>query len=158
MTGAELVGLLQKVRAVGGDRWVGQCPAHEDREPSLTVREEGHRVLLHCFAGCTVASIAAALGVEPRDLFTDTQDKSETAREHRATLASVRNMRRIVAEDELRRVSEELRRRDAVKLRINAAVEAGTMTEAEAWEKLAPIYEGYREIEERFQELLGDLG
>jgi len=41
--------------------WVARCPAHDDREPSLSVADEGGKVLLHCFAGCTFAEIVAAL-------------------------------------------------------------------------------------------------
>lgn len=36
-----------------GNGWTARCPAHEDRNPSLSIREgrEG-RVLVKCFAGC----------------------------------------------------------------------------------------------------------
>ncbi|TXR56469.1 hypothetical protein [Quadrisphaera setariae] len=39
-----------------------QCPAHADSAPSLhvTVADDG-RVLVHCFAGCTVEEVLAAL-------------------------------------------------------------------------------------------------
>lgn len=52
------------VRALRG-RWYGaygvaRCPAHEDREPSLSVREEGGRLLWHCHAGCTWDAVLAA--------------------------------------------------------------------------------------------------
>lgn len=47
-----------------------QCPVHEDRTPSLSIREERDgRVLLHCHAGCSPADIIAALGLRMRDLF-----------------------------------------------------------------------------------------
>lgn len=53
-----------------GSRWTAKCPAHEDRNPSLTIGlGEGGRVLLHCFVGCSLASILAALNLTPRDLF-----------------------------------------------------------------------------------------
>ena len=45
------------------------CPAHDDRSPSLSLREgRDGRVLLYCFAGCTYASIVAALDLDARDL------------------------------------------------------------------------------------------
>jgi hypothetical protein len=46
------------------------CPAHDDRGPSLSVREtpEG-AVLLHCFGGCSVSEVVSALGLELADLF-----------------------------------------------------------------------------------------
>jgi hypothetical protein len=56
-----------------GNNW--QCPAHDDRIPSLSVKESKSQdgapsVLLNCFAGCgTVEEILPALGLEPSDLF-----------------------------------------------------------------------------------------
>jgi hypothetical protein len=50
--------------------WIARCPAHVDRSPSLSIREGGgRRVLLHCFAGCTVESICTALGIKMNALF-----------------------------------------------------------------------------------------
>lgn len=54
--------------ALGGHRsglgWSCHCPAHEDRNPSLSVGigEDG-RILVHCFAGCAQADVIAALKV-----------------------------------------------------------------------------------------------
>ena len=48
---------LDGVRRVGSG-WLARCPAHPDREPSLSVGEgEGGRLLLHCFAGCAYQDI-----------------------------------------------------------------------------------------------------
>ncbi len=52
--------------ALGG-RWSGgfglaPCPAHEDHEPSLSLREgEGGKLLLKCFAGCSFSELLEAL-------------------------------------------------------------------------------------------------
>ena len=35
------------------------CPAHEDRQRSLSWRVLNGKLLLHCFAGCTFAEIVA---------------------------------------------------------------------------------------------------
>jgi hypothetical protein len=43
------------------DRGVIRCPAHEDRSASLSWREAGDIVLLHCFAGCTFDEIRGAV-------------------------------------------------------------------------------------------------
>lgn len=54
--------------AVG--RWIAQCPAHEDRSPSLTIRlADDGRILLHCFAGCDTESVLGAIGVQFSELF-----------------------------------------------------------------------------------------
>ncbi len=61
---------LEKVRQRQAGQWSARCPAHADKGPSLSVREttEGS-VLLHCFAGCSVHEITAAMGLDMSDLF-----------------------------------------------------------------------------------------
>ncbi|MFN7483532.1 MAG: DNA primase [Betaproteobacteria bacterium] len=61
---------LQKVRRTGPGRWVACCPSHKDRTASLSVRElDNGTLLLHCFAGCSVDAVVAALGLRMEDLF-----------------------------------------------------------------------------------------
>ena len=53
-----------------GDSWTAQCPAHDDQRASLSIREgRDGRALLKCHAGCGWRQIAAALGLEVRELF-----------------------------------------------------------------------------------------
>lgn len=53
-----------------GKGYVARCPAHEDRDPSLSIREcDDGRVLLHCHAGCPTPAVVAALGLAMADLF-----------------------------------------------------------------------------------------
>jgi hypothetical protein len=35
-----------------GAGWMARCPAHNDRNPSLSIHEEHGKVLFHCHAGC----------------------------------------------------------------------------------------------------------
>jgi DNA primase len=37
------------------------CPAHDDRNPSLSIREADGKILLHCHAGCSQGDVIAAL-------------------------------------------------------------------------------------------------
>ncbi len=61
---------LHKVRQRQLGQWSACCPAHDDKGPSLSVRETAEgAVLLHCFAGCSVADILSALGMEMSGLF-----------------------------------------------------------------------------------------
>lgn len=70
MSADTLLSRLDKVKRTGTDRWVARCPAHDDRGPSLAVRElENGRVLVHCFAGCSVDDVVGAVGLEMSDLF-----------------------------------------------------------------------------------------
>lgn len=62
--------LLTKVRSRQPGQWSAQCPAHEDRGPSLSVRQTPDgSALIHCFGGCSVGDIVAALGLQLGDLF-----------------------------------------------------------------------------------------
>ncbi len=71
-----ILNLLHGVRFCG-DGWTARCPAHEDHENSLSIGVgDDDRVLLHCFAGCSVEQIVHALGLEMRDLFPEQQSPS----------------------------------------------------------------------------------
>lgn len=54
------------------------CPAHEDRSPSLSIREDpSGKILVHCFSGCRQSDVITALkgrGLwpeKPRQLWTE---------------------------------------------------------------------------------------
>ncbi len=52
-----------------GSGWIACCPAHDDRNPSLSIGAGADgRALLTCHAGCKAESIVAALGLTMRDL------------------------------------------------------------------------------------------
>jgi 5S rRNA maturation endonuclease (ribonuclease M5)/DNA-binding transcriptional ArsR family regulator len=71
----QVLGALQlrdlKVRYLGQGRAAAQCPAHQDREPSLSVTQANGKVLLHCHAGCRFEDVLEAMGLGKRDLFAD---------------------------------------------------------------------------------------
>lgn len=61
---------LQKVRQTAPQAWVACCPAHDDKSPSMTLRETPDgMVLMHCFGGCEVQDILGAIGLTFDDLF-----------------------------------------------------------------------------------------
>ena len=61
---------LHKVKRTGGDKWQALCPAHDDKRPSLSIREaEDGKVLLKCWSGCGIAEVVSALGLSLADLF-----------------------------------------------------------------------------------------
>jgi len=58
----------------GPDQVQALCPAHDETNPSLSIRaavtDDGKEsVLLHCFVGCSIDEVLAALGLGKRDLF-----------------------------------------------------------------------------------------
>ena len=65
---------LNKVKGRSGN-WVACCPAHEDRSPSMTIRETPDgKILMHCFSGCSIGEIAGAIGIDLSDLFPPTNE------------------------------------------------------------------------------------
>ena len=63
-----------------GSGWMCTCPAHDDRNPSLSVREaKDGSVLLKCHAGCSNESVVASLGMPMRDLFAGERGCDTTA-------------------------------------------------------------------------------
>ena len=76
----EAFAALVEARRAGQGRWQARCPAHADRSPSLSIREGKNRVVLvHCFAGCPLEAILAALGLVYRDLFAGPQPSPQQA-------------------------------------------------------------------------------
>lgn len=59
VAGAELIRLLGGTWR--GDRGMCLCPAHADRNPSLSVRVGDSRLLFHCFAGCDTRDVFRAI-------------------------------------------------------------------------------------------------
>jgi hypothetical protein len=78
MTALErMLGSLQKVKGRNGS-WTACCPAHNDKGPSLAIRETPDgRILLHCFAGCETSNIVASLGMDMTDLFPPDEKRRE---------------------------------------------------------------------------------
>jgi putative DNA primase/helicase len=68
MTAREVAGLVRG-RPAGKGKWQAKCPAHQDRNPSLSIREgrDGY-VLLKCHAGCDLKDILEKLRLTVADI------------------------------------------------------------------------------------------
>jgi hypothetical protein len=70
MSASKLLDRLTWIKQTGSAQWIASCPAHEDRSPSLHVREKDNGVVLvKCFAGCGAADVMEAVGLGLSDLF-----------------------------------------------------------------------------------------
>ena len=68
-----LLSRLYGVKPSGSHKWMASCPSHDDRSPSLSIREaDDGAVLLHCFAGCAAPEVLATIGLELADLYPQT--------------------------------------------------------------------------------------
>src|SRR5215471_649329 len=64
----EFLDRLTNVRTAQ-DGYTACCPAHDDHNPSLSVRVgDKHPIVVKCHRGCTTRSIVEALGLRMRDL------------------------------------------------------------------------------------------
>jgi len=63
--------LITKLQAnKHGNQWLAKCPAHDDRQASLSVSQASDgTILIKCFAGCTTESIVEHVGLKMGDLF-----------------------------------------------------------------------------------------
>lgn len=71
MDAGKLLERLDKVRRMGEGRYMACCPAHADNNPSLSIRDDGERLLIHCFAGCDSQDVLDAVGLKWGDLYSD---------------------------------------------------------------------------------------
>ncbi len=82
-----------------GRGWIAQCPAHEDREPSLRIAEGDNKVLVHCHAGCAQPDVIAAL--QARGLWPEPERKPWTRAQRSAWAAERARTERILPDARL---------------------------------------------------------
>lgn len=58
-----LLSRLEKVQSMGNGRYKALCPAHDDNSPSLAIKNDDDKLLLHCFSGCDTADVLNAIGL-----------------------------------------------------------------------------------------------
>lgn len=55
---------LDKVKRTGKGNWLACCPAHQDKNPSMTMHQaDDGRVLVRCWAGCSFEEIVNGVGL-----------------------------------------------------------------------------------------------
>jgi putative DNA primase/helicase len=75
----ELLSRLEGVRGSNG-QWTARCPAHEDRQASLTIATgRDGALLLTCWAGCELDAIVRAVRADVSDLFPDSHERQRAA-------------------------------------------------------------------------------
>jgi hypothetical protein len=75
-----------------GDGFKACCPSHEDRTPSLSIREASDgTVLIKCFGGCPTSQIVSDLELDMVDLFPDAHERSWPANSSPKSCSQPRN-------------------------------------------------------------------
>ena len=128
-----LIARLEGVKTAGDGRWSARCPAHDDKSPSLSIRDTGEKILIHCFVGCDSEDVLTAVGLTWKDLYPDpwqcaAQRPNEAAQKYvRRTLASLDP--RTIETAILRIAAHRLRAGERLSVEEQARVEV-------AWERL----------------------
>jgi len=78
----ELLSRFAGIRKENGG-YVALCPAHADKNPSLSIREVEGKVLLHCHAGCKYEEILLAADLKQSDLFIQDSKSSTDGNGHK---------------------------------------------------------------------------
>ena len=77
MTYEEILSHFQ-VKKYGNGKVQALCPAHPDKEASLTITQgNGGMTLLKCHAGCSSESVVLAAGLKMADLFSESRPAEE---------------------------------------------------------------------------------
>ena len=75
----EFVGKLHGVQHHGNECYQARCPAHDDGNASLSVKQGARGILLKCFAGCDAKAICGAVGVDISELFAESAQRQRRA-------------------------------------------------------------------------------
>lgn len=68
----DLLSRFEKVRVTATGEWMACCSAHDDKSPSLAIKDAGDgRVLIHCFGGCETVAVLAMIGLRLTDVMPD---------------------------------------------------------------------------------------
>jgi hypothetical protein len=60
-----LLSRLDAVRRINDSRYIAKCPAHDDGDPSLSIRQlPDSRILIKCFAGCGALSVLESISLD----------------------------------------------------------------------------------------------
>lgn len=92
----DLLAQLEGVRRTSRG-YQSRCPGHDDKRPSLSVKEGDKGLLLKCWSGCSLEQIVAALGLTARDLFYDSDRPADEWRSDYRRRVQARQQREVVA-------------------------------------------------------------
>ncbi len=77
MTFQDLLSRLKNGKQYGS-KFSALCPAHDDKTNSLSIAEKDGKILLKCFANCSIIEICASLDIEMKDLFLTSNHEQKT--------------------------------------------------------------------------------
>ena len=136
----KLLSRLNKCTSRGNGQYMACCPAHNDKNPSLSIKDNGDgRIILKCFAGCDTADVLNAIGLTFADILPE-QPKFHRAKPVKQTIYAPDALRVIQFEARLIMLAaydlkkgkplpdDDIQRLELAISRINVALEAANVT------------------------------
>ena len=76
----KIISKLEYCKQVAPEKWLARCPSHNDKSPSLSIRDNGDRILINCFAGCGALDVLNAIGCDWADVMPKDDNYSQQVR------------------------------------------------------------------------------
>ena len=77
----ELISRLNQAKESVPGKATALCPAHNDKNPSLSVKLTDQKILLNCHAGCSFTAIVSALNMNVNQFNTKNSKPKERRQE-----------------------------------------------------------------------------
>lgn len=73
----EVLNRFDNVKETGSGQYSCRCPAHNDKSNSLGIKQDGDKILMNCFAGCSVKSILDSVGLQWKDILSPNDEMNK---------------------------------------------------------------------------------
>lgn len=70
----EILARFSKVYRSGDDQYQCLCPSHKDRTASLGIKFDNDKIVMNCFAGCSLEGILKAVNLSWNDIMPNALD------------------------------------------------------------------------------------
>jgi DNA primase len=100
----KLLNNLTKVQRKSNNAWMACCPAHDDRSPSLSIKDIGDgKLVLKCFAGCETIDVLGAIGLDWDDVMPPKQpvERIQTMKPQKPTIYATDALRVVKTEAQI---------------------------------------------------------
>jgi len=94
-----LLSRLEKVKRRSNNQWMACCPVHQERTPSLSIKDDNGKIIMKCF-GCGASGIDVinAVGMEPSDLFPPSDNVDYKSRPKRSKFPADQVLEALITE------------------------------------------------------------
>jgi hypothetical protein len=100
----KLLNNLKKVQRKANNAWMACCPAHDDRSPSLSIKDTGDgKLVLKCFAGCETIDVLGAICLDWEDVMPPKQpvERIQTMKPQKPTIYATDALRVVKTEAQI---------------------------------------------------------